>query len=393
MRVFLRASLRGEKTARRGTVLRQPSETEPILDALYEGIVDPQALETALRMCMARLDASGVNIHVVNKADLASLFFAGFGAGYTEESIAAYLDHWQYVNAHRDAMRRVYRPGQDAAFLCHEHISEDDWARGGYFQDFFARLGQRWLAGGIAWSGRATEVAIAFSRPAGSEPFGEDARVFITQLWPPVRRAARLALKLGAPERAGRMGLDGGLASARMPTFIVDGEGQVRWKNLSGDEFLKRSHGLLLKNGRLALADKAKDRELARLIAGAAGKRLAETPPGLVRAEDGGDALEVEVLPATAPAGALIGAHSLATVMVRPIGLSSDIVFRLKEQHNLTDAECRLALALADGASIEEAAAQGGVSHHTVRAQLRSIFAKTGVNRQTALAALIWKSA
>jgi DNA-binding CsgD family transcriptional regulator len=378
---------------RRGAALQQPTENEPILDALYEGIVDPQALETALRLCMARLGASGVNIHVVAKDNLESLFFAGFGKGYTDETIAAYLDHWQYVNAHRDAMRRAYRPGEDRAFLCHEHISEADWARGGYFQDFFARLGQRWLAGGIAWSGRTTEVAIAFSRPAGSEPFGEDARMFITRLLPHVRRAARLAQKLGTPDRAGRMGPGGGLASARMPTFIVDGEGQVRWKNLSGEEFLKRSRGLLVKSGRLALADEEKDRELIRLIAAAAGKRLAETPPGLVRADDGEDALEVEVLPATAPAGALIGARSLATVMVRPIGLSPEIVGRLKDRHGLTDAECRLALALAGGASVEEAAAQGGVSHHTVRAQLRSIFAKTGVNRQSALAALIWKSA
>lgn len=371
---------------------KRPTEIERILDSLYEGIVDPQALEQSLRLCMARLEASGVNIHVVDKQSLESLFFAGFGDGYTEDSIAAYLDHWQYVNAHRDAMRRAYRPGEDAAFLCHEHISAEDWARGGYFQDFFAGLGQRWLAGGIAWSGRTTEVAVAFSRPAGSEPFGEDARGFIVQLLPHVRRAARLALELGAPGGAGRLAPGGGLASARIATFIVDGDGQVRWKNRSGDDLLKRAQGLALKEGRLALAGAEADRDLARLIAGAAGRRLAETPPGLLRAVDGDMALDIEVLPATAPAGALIGAQSLATVMVRPIGLAPGVVGALKRLHGLTDAECRLALALADGASIEDAAAQGGVSHHTVRAQLRSIFAKTGVNRQSALAAMIWKT-
>lgn len=365
-------------------------EDERILDSVYGGIADPKELEAALRMSMERLGGSGAHIHVLRKENLESLFFFGVGDGYTEESISAYLDHWQYVNAHRDAMRRADSAASGAVFLCHEHITEEDWAKGAYFQNFFAKLGQRWLAGGIAWSGRETEVSITFSRPHGAPCFGEEERGFIAMLLPHVRRAARLALKLGA---AKTVGFNSGLASARMPTFIVDSDEKLKWMNAAGEEFLTHSKALKLDGERLALADSAKNRAFGRLVANAIDKRLAETPPAFLRLEHGGETFEIEVLPATIPSGALIGANSLATVMVRPRGLSPEIGKTLKNHHGLTEAECRLALALAEGASVEDAASRGGVSPHTIRAQLRSIFAKTGVNRQSALTALIWKSA
>jgi DNA-binding CsgD family transcriptional regulator len=61
----------------------------------------------------------------------------------------------------------------------------------------------------------------------------------------------------------------------------------------------------------------------------------------------------------------------------------------LTETWRLTATEARLALHLADGGSIGGYAELFGVSVGTVRSQLKAIFAKTGVNRQAALVALI----
>ena len=55
----------------------------------------------------------------------------------------------------------------------------------------------------------------------------------------------------------------------------------------------------------------------------------------------------------------------------------------------LTATEARLAMHLADGGSIAGYAEIFQVTEGTVRSQLKAIFAKTGVNRQAALAALI----
>ena len=61
----------------------------------------------------------------------------------------------------------------------------------------------------------------------------------------------------------------------------------------------------------------------------------------------------------------------------------------LAERFGLSPKETQVALYLADGGSIADYAQEHAVSEQTVRTQLKSIFGKTGVNRQSALAALI----
>jgi DNA-binding CsgD family transcriptional regulator len=60
--------------------------------------------------------------------------------------------------------------------------------------------------------------------------------------------------------------------------------------------------------------------------------------------------------------------------------------------YGISRAEMALVTALLDGASIVEAAGELGISEHTARAQLRSIFGKTGTHRQTDLIRLVLTS-
>ena len=48
--------------------------------------------------------------------------------------------------------------------------------------------------------------------------------------------------------------------------------------------------------------------------------------------------------------------------------------------------------AILKGANLDQAAAELGIARNTARAQLRSIFAKTGVSRQSMLVSLLLKS-
>lgn len=64
----------------------------------------------------------------------------------------------------------------------------------------------------------------------------------------------------------------------------------------------------------------------------------------------------------------------------------------LSKMFALTAAEARLAAALTDGLSLDEAAVAFEVTRNTVRSQLRSIFAKTGTRRQGELLRFLWSS-
>jgi DNA-binding CsgD family transcriptional regulator len=73
-----------------------------------------------------------------------------------------------------------------------------------------------------------------------------------------------------------------------------------------------------------------------------------------------------------------------------PMELSAEAV---QQFFGLTPKESALALRLAAGRSLLEAARDQGISLNTARAHLRAIFAKTGVDRQSRLVGALLKSA
>lgn len=62
---------------------------------------------------------------------------------------------------------------------------------------------------------------------------------------------------------------------------------------------------------------------------------------------------------------------------------------QLMDLFGLSAAEARLARALCHGDSLEEYASDQGLKMPTVKTQLRSVFAKTGTDRQSALVRLL----
>lgn len=111
-------------------------------------------------------------------------------------------------------------------------------------------------------------------------------------------------------------------------------------------------------------------------------------------------------LPIAAP---LVG-ESILTLLISPVGDRTDLtnchagifiarreamnihVGSIKSLFGLTTAEADLALQLVNGHSMSEYAKIKGVSNNTLRSQLRSIFDKTGTNRQPDLVSLILTS-
>lgn len=65
----------------------------------------------------------------------------------------------------------------------------------------------------------------------------------------------------------------------------------------------------------------------------------------------------------------------------------------IRTRYGLTKSEARLAAALPNGGTLLEVASRLGISYETARTQLRAVFVKTGVNRQSELVALVLKQA
>lgn len=83
------------------------------------------------------------------------------------------------------------------------------------------------------------------------------------------------------------------------------------------------------------------------------------------------------------------GTGAIALFLARPGPETPTDPQTLRDLLGLTMAEARLVVALAEGGTLVEAARKLGIAHNTAKAQLRSVFAKTGVNRQAQLVALL----
>lgn len=83
------------------------------------------------------------------------------------------------------------------------------------------------------------------------------------------------------------------------------------------------------------------------------------------------------------------GTGAIALFLSRPGPETAIDTQALRDLLGLTTAEARLVAALAEGGTLVEAAKKLGIAHNTAKVQLRSVFAKTGVNRQAQLMALL----
>ena len=182
-----------------------------------------------------------------------------------------------------------------------------------------------------------------------------------------------------------------------MGTIILDGHGRVLNSNRVAGELLALDDGMRVADAELRFTDPAVGRQLQQVIA------------KVLDAHQRGAAAVVEALRVRRPSGkgdfglvirpvprsAWSEGQSSPTVAVflsAPEVQSQTSELVIKQLFDFTPAESRLALRLAGGQSLAEACEELCISQHTARAQLKTIFAKSGVTRQAELVRLILRS-
>jgi DNA-binding CsgD family transcriptional regulator len=99
------------------------------------------------------------------------------------------------------------------------------------------------------------------------------------------------------------------------------------------------------------------------------------------------------VAPVRVPSVAILGGAPAVIVCVTDTEAGMKLPEqRLRDLFGLTPAEARLALALFEGATLNEAAETLKVSRFTAQNHLARIFEKTGANRQATLIQLMMRS-
>ncbi|HEX8302343.1 hypothetical protein [Sphingomonas sp.] len=206
---------------------------------------------------------------------------------------------------------------------------------------------------------------------------------YLDRLRPHLGRALSLSAKIRTLRTSAVVE---GLSAINVAAAVIRGDGRLRSMN---DCFAKRLGNLMIDPlGRVRFLNPRLDAAFSealerRIDAGAASRSLA------VPSDDDGKAFVLHLLPLPGASRDLFEADGLLLVVADGNNSSVPDADLLRTLFDLTPAEARLARALGTGFSLAEAAARLKVTEGTARVQLRGVFMKTGVSRQSQLVQLL----
>lgn len=175
---------------------------------------------------------------------------------------------------------------------------------------------------------------------------------------------------------------------------LLDRMGRAAFVSRKARALLESGDSLHLMGRYLSAKDPADCAALTALLAATLdphrSRRLPLVRPVLIPRQTGG-LYRVSALPISSPVCRPVGGRSVGVmIFIRTVQPNTEAVTRvLHLLYGLTPAEIRLALLLNEGRSLADCAHDNGVSIETVRAQLKSIFHKAGLHRQSQLLELL----
>lgn len=276
-------------------------------------------------------------------------------------------------------------------------LTEAEWRKSAYFRD--------WCAPHDVFHVMAVDIqtqdggvyGLRITRDEHAPRFSAADRARCEVLLPHLRRALDLHLSVNQDRQVNRVYSEA-MAHLMVGAIMLDEQGRVLEFNPMAKAILEMNDGLTAQGGRLEATYAAENRRLQRLVRevlDSAGKPARLRPAEAISiSRPSGKASWGLVVQPICPDRWTEGKHRpSAAVFLRDSDSKAMPPVRLaQELFHLTGAEAMLAIQLANGLSLEEAAASLNIKRNTARAHLRSIFSKTGVRRQTELVRIFLNS-
>jgi len=386
----------------------RPIIEDPVLVTLYEGQLNPypypfkhflEALKKRLGLLLASIDI-GIG---ENGAEPVPIIYYPVSESKVEGLFKLHQQFW------RSYPRRAGTKAGDI-YTLDQLISTEEFANNSYIQALLAPFGVKneWVA---AVSGPDGVVCLLRLGVAGKEKFTDFHKAFIRQLRPHLEKALQMHMLIRRPVSIINM-LTNMANILDIGFFILNGHKQVIQYNEVANRIVRHGNCLSLVNDKIlftkersynkivgeffdsALLWRYKDFQRA-TAADQNDHEASDEIPSAVFRIDRDDGAYVDFL--AQPVRAFIpywnetSPHLVVYIVDsnRHIAASEKLVMQL---YALTRAEARLAMMLANGFSIADAAESLGLTEGSARTYSKRIYAKMGVNRQAELVQALHKS-
>jgi DNA-binding CsgD family transcriptional regulator/PAS domain-containing protein len=237
-------------------------------------------------------------------------------------------------------------------------------------------------------------VAMTIHRSTRRGPFTSTELEASQELLPHLRRAMQLRLLLERNREQEKLALEA-LDQLAAGVLILDRQARVLFANLAAQEIAAARDVLVLTDRTVRCRQREQNDVLRRFV----GSAIAGGPGGSLLLSAPSRRLPVSALVAPlagtlAASLAAQGPQGAAAVFLSdPERHAATLTEPLQTLYKLSPTEARVAWLIARSESIGGAAKSLGLAPETVRTHLKHIYAKTGVNRQSALAYLLGAAA
>lgn len=236
--------------------------------------------------------------------------------------------------------------------------------------------------------GRDHFIGLALNRGRKDGKTDADSRALFAAIAPHVRHAVKMQIAL---ENRGAALLNGAMEYVGLPIFICDQTGVVNGKTGEAEVMLANGHFRLVE-GRIGVADPRDNAALLQAIGRLHRQQQQRFETLMLRGDGQRMPMIVDICRLPASSGRLSFSSQILVIVRSGRRWHDAAPAMLRTAFKLSAAETDIALALARGESREEIAAARRTSIQTVKAQLKSIFAKLGVVREAELVAMLGDS-
>lgn len=362
-------------------------EYDRIVSALYDASLDSRRWGEALELFRVLFQANFVTLILrsPDESNLGMMIAVGVEGG----------DKVTYLPYGHSMTPFVNQP-VDKVFTVEDLMTESEWRRMPYYQHWCAPVDVFHVMGADISTPDSGKLRFRITRSEAAPKFSALDRARCEALLQHLRRALHIHNLIDRSESLGTL-YSQAIGRLSVGTLVLDETGKVLEQNLIARELVAANDGLKLVGGRLETSYPSDNRELQQLIRSAfarhSGDPMTVASAMSVSRPSGQVNLGVVVEPVPSQEWAEGKGQPAVLVYIRDAaGKSQASTAAAKQLFNLTPAETALAMELANGLSLEEAAEALNIRRNTARAHLRSIFSKTGVRRQTELVRIILNS-
>lgn len=376
------------KTAAASPLVMDLARVDRLLGSIYEGPLESPPWQSALQVMREYLQAAHVTLMLRPPGPGSSGVMINTGA-VKEEAVVSYETHFFSL----DPFVRL----KEGEVVTAEELIGEEWLNSPIYQEYLKPLGIRHLLGADIYTAEGIECRFRVTRAQEAKPFSAADKALCGFLLPHLKRSIQLHARLDFLE-CERQLFAGTVNRLLLGIVSISNNGSIIEMNQEAKRILSDKDGVWLAGNTLCVENAQESRELQAMIRQA----LAPSNSGPAVAE----AMSVTRLSGRAKIGVLVraipmGAWSESSKQRPAVAVflrdpesnaaqpSHELVRRL---FGLTRMEAALALLLAEGATLDEAAEKMNVRRNTARTHLRSIFCKTGVTRQTMLVRLLLNS-